>query len=146
MRKSYNFIVPFSQLFKWRYIDTLGISSAFLCIVHCISLPILAFVLPTVGTASVLHVHAEWRWLFIAYSFLLGCYSIVHGYFHHHNNLLVVFSFLLGFVMLLADTYIMYFYHLLAIFGGLGLLFAHTLNWQLSRRNNLSCPCARKSS
>ncbi len=131
----------FALIFKWRHIDLLGALSAFLCLVHCVSLPLLAFILP-LGTVSAIGGHDQFGWAFIAYSFLVGSYSTIHGYFHHHASLVVVLTFLFGFTLLLVNIFFLHTFYILTISGSLCLFFAHILNWQLSRRKNLSCPCS----
>ena len=132
---------PLQILFKWSYVDWIGGPTAFLCAVHCFSLPFLTLILPLNSLGILLSPHATWAMALS--SLLIGLYSLLHGYLHHHANRGVFAFFLLGFGLLFFDKFVPSLHgHWLAPCGGLCLAYAHFRNWRLSRSHNIACSCS----
>lgn len=72
--------------------DALGISTSLACAIHCALLPLLLTSLPIFGV-NIIH-NAVFEYSMIALAFLIGFYSLWHGYRQHHgsNSPLLLFS------------------------------------------------------
>lgn len=133
-------ITPLRLFFKWSYMDWLGGPAAFLCAIHCFSLPFLTLILPLHSLGILLSPEASWGMTLS--SLFMALYSLLHGYLHHHANRGVFILFLFGLSLLFFDKFAPHAYrHWLAACGGLCLVYAHFLNWRLSRSHNIACSC-----
>jgi hypothetical protein len=72
--------------------DALGITTSLACAIHCAILPVMLTSLPVFGINIIENVRFEYCMILVA--FLVGCYSLSHGFRKHHHSLfpLVVFS------------------------------------------------------
>ncbi|MES2430114.1 MAG: MerC domain-containing protein [Bacteroidota bacterium] len=78
--------------------DAFGIGTSVACAIHCAVLPIIASSLPVFGIELIHNVFFEWTMISIA--FIVGTYSLFHGYIKHHRSLAPVFIFTFGFLFL----------------------------------------------
>ncbi|HRD58704.1 MAG TPA: MerC domain-containing protein [Ferruginibacter sp.] len=115
--------------FNW---DAIGIATSVICAIHCAFLPILATVLPAL---SGVHNHI-FEWGMIVLAFVVGIYSLRHGFKKHHHNKLPYILFGLGFALLITKQ----FFHEYEIYFLLPavilIVTAHFKNFKLSRHKN----------
>jgi hypothetical protein len=79
--------------------DGLGIVTSIACAIHCAILPLVATSLPLFGV-NIIH-NGSFEWLMIMIAFVVGGYSLFHGYIKHHRSFLPVSLFTCGFILLL---------------------------------------------
>ena len=80
--------------------DGLGIATSIVCAIHCGILPLIVPILPLFGV-NVIH-NLLFEWGMITLAFLVGSYSLLHGYNKHHHTRLPILLFLIGFLFLIA--------------------------------------------
>src|SRR4051794_2545455 len=80
--------------------DTLGITTSVACAIHCAVLPLILSSLPVLGIDIIDNVFFEYFMIFLA--FVIGSWSLYHGYKKHHHRLLPFVIFATGIVLLLA--------------------------------------------
>jgi len=87
-------------MFKnWNW-DAIGIGASLACAIHCALLPLFFSAIPLLGI-NVLH-----NWTFelgmIFLSFLIGAYSLYHGYKKHHHSYKPIILFTIGIIIMLS--------------------------------------------
>ena len=117
--------------------DGLGIATSVLCAIHCGLLPLLLPVLPLFGI-NIIH-NATFEWAMIAIAFLVGIYSLYHGFKKHHHSFQPLIIFSIGFVFLIAKQFSAYEFVLLAI-AVLLIIIAHVNNYRLCTKNKCNSP------
>lgn len=117
--------------------DGLGIATSVLCAIHCGLLPLLLPVLPLFGI-NIIH-NATFEWGMIAIAFLVGIYSLYHGFKKHHHSFQPLIIFSIGFVFLIAKQFSAYEFVLLAI-AVLFIITAHVNNYRLCTKNKCNSP------
>jgi uncharacterized membrane protein YfhO len=117
--------------------DGLGIVTSVLCAIHCGLLPLLIPALPLFGI-NIIH-NATFEWGMIAIAFLVGIYSLYHGFKKHHHSFQPLIIFLIGFVFLIAKQFSAYEFVLLAI-AVLLIIIAHVNNYRLCAKNKCNSP------
>lgn len=83
--------------------DGLGMLTSLLCAIHCGLLPLLLPVLPVLGVNLVHNAYFEWGMILIA--FLVGNYSLWHGWTRHHHHRLPFLLFYIGFSFLVIKQF-----------------------------------------
>jgi len=83
--------------------DVMGITTSVACAVHCALLPIVVSTLPIFGI-NIIH-NSFFEWGMIALAFVVGCYSLLHGFVRHHKNSLPLYIFFTGFVFLVLKQF-----------------------------------------
>ena len=83
--------------------DMMGIAASVACAVHCAVLPVILTSLPLFGI-NIIH-NSFFEWGMIGLAFLVGIYSLRHGYIKHHQNPLPMFVFLAGFLFLVLKQF-----------------------------------------
>jgi hypothetical protein len=78
--------------------DGLGVITSVVCAIHCALLPLILPVLPLFGV-NIIHNNA-FEWGMIAVAFVIGAYSLYHGFIKHHRSFKPVLLFVIGFVFL----------------------------------------------
>ncbi|EAY31499.1 MerC domain-containing protein [Microscilla marina] len=112
--------------------DTLGIISSFLCLIHCISLPILVSIQPVVGKFIDEELH------FLEYVFVgLSLIAVYFATRSSHVTLRMKWAFYIIFVLFtlgifLEDAFVWLTY--LAYAGSVGLIVMHIINIRHSMR------------
>jgi hypothetical protein len=112
--------------------DSLGIATSLACAIHCALLPLLLSSLPLFGI-NIIH-NIVFEWVMIGIAFLVGSYSLFHGYIKHHRSLIPVFTFTLGFMLLVAKQFFPEIEILLLIPAVILIISAHLLNYRLCQR------------
>ena len=78
--------------------DGLGVLTSVICAIHCALLPIILPVLPFFGV-NIIH-NDFFEWGMIALAFVIGAYSLYHGFIKHHHSYKPLYLFVIGFVFL----------------------------------------------
>jgi hypothetical protein len=86
------------KFFKINF-DALGIVSSIACAIHCAILPLIVSSLPLFGINIINNIWFEYG--MIALAFVIGLYSLKHGFTKHHHKILPVVLFSLGIVFLI---------------------------------------------
>lgn len=76
--------------------DALGIGTSMVCAIHCALLPVLVSSLPVLGI-NIIH-NGFFEWGMIVLAFMVGVYSLFHGFVKHHRSYLPMFIFSVGFI------------------------------------------------
>jgi hypothetical protein len=113
--------------------DKLGIATSILCAIHCTLLPLFISSLSLWGFEILENKAIEYS--MIAITFVLGIFSLWHGYRHHHHQRMPLLLFGTGFICLvmnqvLAEQYIFVLIPLAAIC----IILAHVMNIYYNRR------------
>ncbi|MEJ7586001.1 MAG: MerC domain-containing protein [Ferruginibacter sp.] len=83
--------------------DLMGIVTSVACAIHCALLPLLVSSLPVFGI-NIVH-NSFFEWGMIGLAFIVGSYSLLHGYAKHHRSLIPVFIFSAGIICLLLKQF-----------------------------------------
>ena len=117
--------------------DFMGIATSLTCAIHCALLPIVVGTLPIFGINIIHNLFFEWGMIILA--FIIGCYSLLHGFIKHHKNYLPFYIFFTGFIFLiLKQFFVVEQYLFLTIAVGF-IIIAHLINYrycQLSKSCN----------
>jgi len=118
--------------------DALGIGTSVLCAIHCALLPVLMSTLPVFGINIIHNLFFEWG--MIALAFVVGSYSLFHGYIKHHRSFKPVLLFSIGFVFLILKQF--FFQHdiLFLLIAVTCIISAHYYNYRLCHRSRCSSP------
>ena len=113
----------FSKRFNW---DWIGMITSIACAIHCAVLPLLLTSLPLFGINIIHNLFFEWTMIGIA--FFVGCYALYHGYKKHHESLVPLLIFTIGFLFLIVKQ-LFPAYELFFLVPAVALmLFGHFLN------------------
>ena len=118
--------------------DALGIGTSILCAIHCALLPVLVTTLPVFGINIVHNLVFEWG--MIALAFVVGSYSLFHGYIKHHRSLRPVLIFSVGFIFLILKQFFTQFEIPLLFVAVACIISAHYYNYRLCHRTKCSSP------
>ena len=83
--------------------DMMGIATSVACAIHCALLPVMVSALPVFGI-NIIH-NAGFEWGMIALAFVVGSYSLFHGYIKHHHSITPLLIFSSGFVFLVLKQF-----------------------------------------
>ncbi|HMI79237.1 MAG TPA: MerC domain-containing protein [Ferruginibacter sp.] len=118
--------------------DALGIITSILCAVHCAVLPVLLTSMPVFGINIVHNLFFEWGMIGLA--FVVGAYSLAHGYIKHHRVITPVLVFTIGFIFLVLKQFFAAIeYPLLAIAVAF-IITAHYYNFRLCHQSKCTSP------
>ena len=118
--------------------DAMGIATSVACAIHCALLPLLVSTLPVFGI-NIIH-NSFFEWGMISLAFVVGSYSLFHGYSRHHRSILPVLIFSAGFIFLVLKQFFTEFeYSFLAIAVAL-IITAHFYNYRLCHQSKCSSP------
>lgn len=118
--------------------DGLGIFTSVACAIHCALLPLLVSSLPLFGV-NIIH-NAAFEWTMIGLAFLVGSYSLFHGYKKHHRNQVPILLFSIGFVFLLTKQFFHDYETWFLIPAVIFIVTAHWRNYLLCQRSKCSSP------
>jgi len=114
--------------------DALGIAASVACAIHCAILPLLLSSLPLFGINIINN--PSFEFLMIGLAFLIGVYSLWHGYRKHHHKFYPVLMFATGMALMLLKQ----FYHkqfLIFLIPAVALIvLAHVFNFTETRKTN----------
>jgi hypothetical protein len=112
--------------------DALGIATSVACAIHCTLLPVLVSTLPVFGI-NIIH-NSFFEWGMIALAFVVGSYSLFHGYAKHHHSFIPVYIFSTGFVFLVLKQFFHPVENWFLIPAVCLIIGAHYYNYQLCHR------------
>ena len=116
----------------------MGVATSVVCAIHCAVLPILMSSLTVFGI-NIIH-NSFFEWSMIALAFLVGSYSLFHGYIRHHRSWVPVLIFSAGFVFLILKQFNpSQEYWFLSIAVAL-IISAHLYNFRLCRQSKCASP------
>ena len=115
--------------------DLLGIATSVGCAIHCALLPLVASTLPIFGI-NIIH-NSYFEWGMIALAFVVGSYSLFHGYIKHHRNTLPVLIFSAGFIFLVLKQFFSQQEYLFLAFAVCLIISAHILNFKYCRQSKV---------
>jgi len=114
--------------------DALGIGTSLACAIHCALLPLFLSSLPLFGINIIHNIAFELGMILLA--FVIGSYSLYHGYKKHHHRLLPLFIFFAGFVFLVLKQFFIQYETWLLIPAVLLIITAHLINYKACRIHN----------
>lgn len=118
--------------------DGLGIATSLACAIHCAILPLIVTSLPLFGI-NIIH-NPFFEWSMIALAFVVGAYSLMHGYIKHHRSFLPLMIFSLGFLLLITKQIFHEYETYFLIPAVLLIVGAHYQNYRLCHRSKCSSP------
>lgn len=120
-------------LFKINW-DALGITVSIACAIHCAILPLALSSLPLFGIDIIENIWFEYG--MIAIAFVVGAYSLYHGFKKHHHSWLPFILFSVGMFFLVIKQ-IFHEWHLwLLVPAVLLIIGSHFLNYKFCRKHN----------
>jgi hypothetical protein len=112
--------------------DLIGIGASLTCAVHCAILPVFLSGLSIFGINII---HNFWfESCMILLAFVIGLFSLRHGFIHHHNNNLPFLLFTGGMFLLLAKQFWHDFELILLPFALILIISAHIFNFRFTRQ------------
>ncbi len=93
----YPIFAPMNLKINW---DALGISASIACGIHCAFLPLVISSMPLFGIDIIENIAFEYGMILLA--FIVGTYSLYHGFKKHHHKYLPFTIFIIGIVCLFA--------------------------------------------
>jgi hypothetical protein len=114
--------------------DLMGIGTSLACAIHCALLPLFLNSLPIFGVNLIENLGFEIA--MIALAFIIGAYSLYHGYLKHHHSLLPLVVFSSGFVFLVLKQFFIEYESWLLIPAVILIISAHIMNYRSCRVHN----------
>lgn len=116
--------------------DVMGIATSVVCAIHCALLPVLLSSLPLFGINTIHNLFFEWG--MIALAFLVGAYSLFHGFIKHHRSITPVLLFSAGFAFLLLKQAYHQYQNWLLFPAVTLIIIAHYYNYRLCHKSKCS--------
>ena len=116
--------------------DFMGITTSVACAVHCALLPIVVSTLPIFGI-NIIH-NSFFEWGMITLAFVVGCYSLLHGFVKHHKNYLPLYIFFTGFIFLVLKQFFIPEQYLFLTFAVCLIITSHLFNYRYCQQSK-SC-------
>jgi hypothetical protein len=121
------------SLFKINW-DALGVTVSIACAIHCAILPLVLSSLPLFGIDIIENIWFEYGMILLA--FLVGSYSLYHGFKKHHHSWLPFILFSLGMLFLVAKQMLREWHLWLLVPAVILIVASHFLNFKLCRHHN----------
>ncbi len=121
------------SLFKINW-DALGVTVSVACAIHCAVLPLALSSLPLFGINIIENNYFEYG--MIALAFIVGSYSLYHGFKKHHHSWLPFILFSVGMFFLIIKQVFHNFHLYLLIPAVLFIILSHFLNYKFCRKHN----------
>ncbi|MBC7933856.1 MAG: MerC domain-containing protein [Rhizobacter sp.] len=118
--------------------DGLGIITSVACAIHCALLPLLVTSLPLFGI-NIIH-NTVFEWSMIGLAFIVGSYSLFHGYKKHHRNQVPILLFGIGFVFLITKQFFHQYETWFLMPALIFIVTAHWRNYKLCHKSRCSSP------
>lgn len=129
--QSDTFAVQMKSKINW---DAMGITTSLACAIHCALLPLFLTSLPVFGIELIENTLVEL--IMIAVAFVIGIYSLYHGWKKHHHRIVPLVIFFIGFSFLVIKMYWIEYERWLLIPAVGGIIAAHLLNYKSCRVHN----------
>ena len=121
------------SLFKINW-DAMGVTVSVACAIHCAILPLAISSLPLFGINIIENPLFEYG--MIALAFIVGSYSLYHGFKKHHHSWMPFILFSFGMFFLIIKQ-IFHDWHLYLLIPAVVLIIlSHFLNYKFCRRHN----------
>jgi hypothetical protein len=116
--------------------QALGISASLICAIHCALMPLLVTSLPLFGINLIENIWVEISLL--VFAFVVGFYSLWHGYKKHHHRIVTLLIFTAGITFFVVHQFVEVPYYGITLIlpGVFAVLTAHYLNYRLCRKAN----------
>jgi hypothetical protein len=131
--KNITFVFLMNLKLNW---DGVGIATSVACAIHCAILPLMLTSLPLFGV-NIIH-NGIFEWSMIALAFLVGTYSLYHGYSRHHRSVIPFIIFAGGFILLVAKQFYHEYQLAFLIPAVILIVSAHLLNLRYCNRSKCS--------
>lgn len=112
----------------------MGVGTSLACAIHCALLPLFLNSLPLFGINIIDNLGFEIG--MIALAFVIGAYSLYHGYLKHHHSPIPLMIFSAGFLCLVLKQFFIEYESWLLIPAVLLIVTAHILNFRSCRVHN----------
>ena len=116
----------------------MGIATSLACAIHCALLPIVMSSLPVFGI-NIIH-NSFFEWGMIALAFMVGSYSLFHGYVKHHHSFIPGLIFSTGFIFLVLKQIYPGFEYLFLTIAVALIISAHFYNYRLCHQSKCASP------
>ena len=114
--------------------DALGIGTSLACAIHCALLPLFLTSLPIFGVNII--ENPAFEAFMVALAFVIGLYSLYHGYKKHHHSFLPITIFTVGFLFLVLKLFFVEYEGWLLIPAVIGIIVGHVINYKSCRVHN----------
>jgi hypothetical protein len=114
--------------------DALGIAASVACAIHCAILPLVLSSLPLFGINIINNTSFEF--LMIGIAFMIGVYSLWHGYRKHHHKFYPVLLFAAGISMLFLKQFFHQHFLLFLVPAVALIVSAHWFNYRETKRTH----------
>ena len=118
--------------------DGLGAATSLACAIHCDVLPLIVTSIPLFGI-NIIH-NLFFEWAMIALAFVVGAYSLLHGFIKHHQSLHPVLLFSIGFAFLVIKQFFHGYENYLLIPAVIFIISAHYINYRLCHQSKCNSP------
>jgi hypothetical protein len=113
--------------------DALSLGLSFVCLMHCIILPLFLTSIPFLGIEILENIFIELGTIILA--LFIGGYAIRNGYLKYHRNMFIVFLFAIGISLMILSNFVFSAAEIwLKIFGGFVVCMAHIQNFTTSKK------------
>ena len=114
--------------------DVLGVTVSIACAIHCAILPLALSSLPLFGINIIENIYFEFG--MIALAFVVGAYSLYHGFKKHHHRWLPFILFSIG-ILFLVLKQVFHDWHLWLLMPAVFFIISgHFLNFRFCRHHN----------
>lgn len=111
----------------------MGVVTSIGCAIHCALLPVVVSSLPVFGINII---HNLWfEWSMIGLAFVVGSYSLFHGYLKHHHLATPLILFFIGFLFLVMKQFFHPFENWFLLIAVPMIVWAHYYNYQLCHKS-----------
>lgn len=118
--------------------DMMGVVTSIGCAIHCALLPVVVSSLPVFGINII---HNLWfEWSMIGLAFVVGSYSLFHGYFKHHHIVTPLMLFFIGFAFLVMKQFFHPIENWFLLIAVPLIVWAHYNNYQLCHKSKCASP------
>lgn len=111
--------------------DAMGIVASLACAIHCALLPLFLTSLPLFGVNIIHNLYFEAGMIGLA--FVIGTYSLMHGFRRHHHSLVPLLIFSSGFLFLILKQFFALYENWLLLPAVLLIVSAHLFNYRSCR-------------
>ncbi len=118
--------------------DAFGIGTSVACAIHCALLPVVVSTLPVFGI-NIIH-NSFFEWGMIVLAFVVGCYSLYHGFITHHRSYVPGIIFFAGFIFLVLKQFFHQFEYLFLAIAVILIIAAHYYNYRLCQKSKCASP------
>lgn len=114
--------------------DAIGVTVSIACAIHCAVLPLAISSLPLFGINII--ENESFEYVMIAIAFIIGVYSLYHGFKKHHHSFYPIIVFSVGILFLLSKQIFKDYHNILLIPAVAAIIYSHYLNYKLCRKHN----------